>query len=99
MIQKALSGNEKLWIVFWGYYILAGIILNFLAPLLLLHTGNLFIVITLGFAIWFTWIYFSGSMIWKNSRNTSKPYFGFLAKAVYILFIILGVASLAVSQM
>lgn len=97
MLQRAWSGNEKLWIVFWLYFILAGLLLNFFGPLLIFGLGNLMIGMIVALLVWLTWVCLSGYMIWNNSKNSSKTYFGLMAKGVYLFFVIGGLASVMIS--
>ena len=90
MLQTALLGKERLWVAFWVYFIGAGIVLNVVFPILLLVvvlelSVVLVIMLWLGFVVlWFYWVWFAATAIWRSSNNASHSYFGYAAKAGFV---------------
>ena len=93
MFRKALDGEERLWVVFWVYYLGIGLLLNTVGFILLLYLGNFSIVLMLlvGVAIWFSWFYFSAIFIWRNSKNSHSHFFSGAAKFVFVFWPIMGI--------
>ena len=93
MLEKALHGNEKLWMVFWVYYVTVGLFFSiFYVPLLVILFSHIGLVIIVGSVVWLGWLWLSAVLIWRNSGNTSFKLFGYAAKGVFILWPVVGIS-------
>lgn len=92
-IQRALSGKEKLSLVFWGYYILGQLGLALLAGALLTFIPSetarfaLTAILVLPYMIWASW------SVWVCAYNVDQKYWGHAARAVVVISVASAVRS------
>ncbi|OVE81357.1 hypothetical protein BVY03_04010 [bacterium K02(2017)] len=89
--NRLINGNERLWKVFWIYFILFGIFVNvclkILVPLLSIDSdiSNYGVIIVRVIL----YIFLMPFLIWKNSKNTNSRVWEIIAKILSILIVIL----------
>ena len=86
VIQSAWNGNERLTLVFWGYYVLgtSGIsfllglvlVMPVLSDILILRTGVIFLGLT-----YFIWVVVS---VWQCAFNVKNKIYGYIARIIVI---------------
>ncbi len=94
MLRRALDGKEKLWVVFWIYFVAIGLLftVSSITAVFYVSNNNLQKSITvLSWPMWIIWMCFTAITIWKNANNTHTHvrYIGMGAKGAYISYALL----------
>ncbi|MBW9257791.1 MAG: hypothetical protein K1562_09200 [Candidatus Thiodiazotropha sp. (ex. Lucinisca nassula)] len=95
-IKSAWSGNEKLSLVFWGYYISGQLGLGLLVGTLLVVIPSETVQITaavlllLPYVVWVSW------SVWACAYNVGQKFWGHAARVVVVISVMSAIRNLIV---
>lgn len=80
---RAVKGQEKLWVIFWIYQILIGLVINAIAVFSVSNLDNAFTFIAI--SLKFCWFLFCAIGIWQCAFNTDYRFLGYFARVAAVL--------------